>query len=212
MTTTRPASSEPRRRLASQTLVLTWAVMLLAGSDLVSVAAIAGPCRREQGFRDVATLSLNPSMLQFMQQVAFAKTAKLYPGPPQPEGIDQPAASYAVKVDWNKERAVFSLDDGKGHAGTLTLPTPEEITTAEIDTRDQPAKATGAVLYKEWTLTGKASATGAFAAANDPNQRLSLTLQGHGDTCITGPDEFHYWTLVMDGPKASYILFGDLAH
>jgi hypothetical protein len=175
--------------------------------------ALASQCRPERGYRNVATVPLDPAMLEFMQQVGFAKTAKLYSGPPgieSIEGIEAPAESYSVKVDWNKDRAAFSLDDGKGHAGTLTLLTPAEISMFEIDTRYDPVPETGAVLYKEWRLSGKAEGTGPFKAANDSGQRLSLILQGRGNDCITSTTDFNFWTLAMEGPKGNYLLYGDL--
>jgi hypothetical protein len=191
--------------LAAQAMILTFAAMLAWAA-----AASASPCRPAQGYRNVATRPLDTNELAFMRQVEFADKARLYAGPPGIEsvkGIDAPAERYSVKVEWDKERAVFSLDDGKGHTGTLTLITPADLSIFEIDTRDRP----GAAFYKEWKLTGKTTGTGSFKSADDPEQRLSLILQGRGKDCITAIDEFRYWTLVMEGPKADYILFGDLA-
>lgn len=42
-----------------------------------------------------------------------------------------------------------------------------------------------------------------------PRQLLTLILQGAGNSC-TGANDFSHWTLVMQGPKANYTLFGDL--
>jgi hypothetical protein len=42
-----------------------------------------------------------------------------------------------------------------------------------------------------------------------PRQIVTLILQGGGKSCTTAID-FSHWTLVMQGPKANYILFGDL--
>ena len=203
------ASKRRRGVLASHAMLVTFAVMMLAWSDFAS----ASRCRPERGFRNVAILPLDPGMLEFMQQVKFAKTAKLYTGPPGIEsikGIEAPAENYAVKVDWNRERAVFSLEDDKGRAGTLTFLTPDEISIFEIDTLDDPLMATGPILYREWKLTGKATGTGPFKAASASGQHLSLILQGRGNDCIAAFDDFKHWTLVMEGQKADYLLFGDL--
>ena len=154
-------------------------------------------------------------MLAFMQEIQFAKTATLYTGPPGIEsikGIKAPTENYAVKVDWNRERAVFSLEDDTGRAGTLILLTPDEISILEVDPLEGLPKETSPSLYREWELTGKVTGTGPFEAANDPGQHLSLILQGRGKDCIAGIDDFQNWTLVMEGPKADYHLFGDLIH
>jgi hypothetical protein len=198
----------PRAVLAGAMLV-TFAAVDLASPQL----AAASPCRPEPGYRSVSTLPLDASMLAFMQQLRFAKIARLYTGPPGIDaikGIEAPAKDYAVKVDWTSERAVFSFEDDKGRAGTLTLVTPDEISMFDIDTFDGPANAAGPALYREWRLTGKAAGTGSFAAANASGERLSLILQGRGNDCIAASDDFKHWTLVMEGPEAAYLLFGDL--
>jgi hypothetical protein len=38
---------------------------------------------------------------------------------------------------------------------------------------------------------------------------LTLIVQGRGNSCTSAGD-FSHWTLVMQGPKANYSLFGDL--
>lgn len=42
-----------------------------------------------------------------------------------------------------------------------------------------------------------------------PRQILTLILQGGGNSCTSAID-FSHWTLVMQGPKANYMMFGDL--
>jgi hypothetical protein len=42
-----------------------------------------------------------------------------------------------------------------------------------------------------------------------PRQIVTLILQGGGKSCTSATD-FSHWTLVKQGPKANYILFGDL--
>jgi hypothetical protein len=204
-----PRAGKPTRSVLAVAMLVTFAAIDLASPRL----AAASPCRPERGYRNVSTLPLDASMLAFMQQVRFAKTARLYTGPPgidSIKGIEAPAKNYAVKVDWTGERAVFSFEDDKGRAGTLTLVTPSEISMFEIDTFDGPADAADPALYREWTLTGKAAGAGSFAAANASGERLSLILQGRGNDCIAASDDFKHWTLVMEGPDAAYVLFGDL--
>ena len=75
--------------------------------------------------------------------------------------------------------------------------------------RDVPDQGTGPSLYKEWKLTGKAAGSGAFSLGGAPKQVLTLIVQGRGNSC-TSVGDFAHWTLVMQGPKANYSLFGDL--
>jgi hypothetical protein len=42
-----------------------------------------------------------------------------------------------------------------------------------------------------------------------PGQWPTLIVQGTGNSCTSAAD-FKHWTLVMQGPKANYSLFGDL--
>ncbi len=65
------------------------------------------------------------------------------------------------------------------------------------------------MLYKEWKLTGEVTGTGAFSATNGVKQSLTLILQGRGNSCTSAVD-FTHWTLVMEGPKGRYSLFGEL--
>ena len=82
-----------------------------------------------------------------------------------------------------------------------------------LDLRSRPARqsrqGTGPALYKEWKLTGEVTAFGAFSGTNGAKQVLTLILQGRGNSC-TSAEDFTHWTLVTEGPKGTYSLFGDL--
>ena len=81
--------------------------------------------------------------------------------------------------------------------------------TSTSDTAAILASGQGPALYKEWKLSGPAAATGVFEPGGGPRQVLTLILQGRGNSC-TDASDFSHWTLVMQGPKANYTLFGDL--
>jgi hypothetical protein len=83
------------------------------------------------------------------------------------------------------------------------------ISIFEVDPRDSPDQGTGPVLYKEWKLIGEVTGTGAFSGTNSPKQVLTLVLQGRGNSCTSAAD-FTHWTLVTEGPKGVYSLFGTL--
>lgn len=94
-------------------------------------------------------------------------------------------------------------------SGTLSLKLPKTVAIFEIDPRDSPDQGTGPVLYKEWKLTGEVTGTGAFSGTNSAKQLLTLILQGRGNSCTSAADFLH-WTLVTEGPKGQYSLFGEL--
>ncbi|MBI5322228.1 MAG: hypothetical protein HZB49_22600 [Bradyrhizobium sp.] len=58
-------------------------------------------------------------------------------------------------------------------------------------------------------MSAPASATGVFAPAAGARHILTLIVHGHGNSC-TDANDFSHWTLVMQGPKANYTLFGEL--
>ena len=45
-----------------------------------------------------------------------------------------------------------------------------------------------------------------FATGAAVGHTLTLIVQGRGNSCTSA---FAYWTLVMQGPKANYSMFGD---
>jgi hypothetical protein len=83
------------------------------------------------------------------------------------------------------------------------------ISICEVDPGDSPDQVSGPVLYKELMLTGEVTGFGAFNDTSGVNQVLTLILQGRGNSC-TSAEDFTHWTLVTEGPKGAYSLFGDL--
>ena len=79
----------------------------------------------------------------------------------------------------------------------------------EVDPRGRPDKGQGPKFYKEWKLSAPAAGSGVFQPGIAPRQILTLILQGGGNSCTSGID-FSHWTLVVQGPKANYTMFGDL--
>ena len=147
-----------------------------------------------------------------LEELRFADGAKLYLGEADPdsvEGIANPSAAYAIKAAWEGSRLVFALKDEHGNAGTLALELPNKISVFEVDPRDAADQGTGPALYKEWKLSGRAGGSGVFASGAAAGHTLTLIVQGRGNSCTSASD-FAYWTLVMQGPKANYSMFGDL--
>jgi hypothetical protein len=199
---------------------------LFLGFALAAPIAVAAPdtalacaCCSNEGQRYVEVERLDSGHLEQIESVRFAKEARLYAGGGGLEaikGIQNPAERYDLKVTWDKSHAaagkirlVFNLSNPDGRSGSLSLMLPQKISVFEIDPRDGADQGTGPVLYKEWKLTGDVTAFDAFTATNDPKQLLTLILQGRGNSCTSAAD-FTHWTLVTEGPKGSYSLFGAL--
>jgi hypothetical protein len=195
---------------------------VLAALILLAVPgeALACACCTNLGQRYVEVEKLDSGRLEQIESLRFGKEARLYVGEAGVEyikGIQDPAERYGLKVAWDKTHAaagkiriVFTLDNPERRSGTLSLMLPQKISIFEVDPRDSPDQGTGPVLYKEWKLTGEVTGFGAFNGINGANQVLTLILHGRGNSC-TSAEDFTHWTLVTEGPKGTYSLFGDLA-
>jgi len=175
-------------------------------------SAFACACCTSPGQRNVQVTALDSYKRDALTRLGFADKAELFLGEADAdsvEGIATPSQHYAIKAEWLGSTLIFSLEDAPGHKGTLALTLPAKLSVFEVDPRDDDGGGTGPALYKEWKLTGKAAGTGVFAPGAGPRQLLTLIVQGHGNSCTDASDFFH-WTLVMEGPKANYSLFGDL--
>ena len=184
------------------------AVLLLAGVRPAHGCA----CCTHQGQRNVADVEIDSERRQQIESLRYGGKATLFTGKRDVamiEGITTPSGSYDVNVTWVDNLLVFTLRDKAGVAGMLTLTRPKTVSLFEIDPRDGPDVGQGPTLYKEWSISSPAAATGVFAPGMGPNQMLTLIIQGRGDNCTSDID-FSHWTLVMQGPKANYTLFGNL--
>jgi hypothetical protein len=175
-------------------------------------AALACACCSNAGQRNVNVETLDDSKRALLEALRFGDAAKLFLGEADADsvkGIANPSANYVLKAAWQDKGIVFALTNEQGQAGALTLQLPGKISIFEVDPRDGPDQGTGPALYKEWKLTGKVAGSGAFSAGAGADQLLTLIVQGRGNSC-TSDSDFTHWTLVMQGPKANYSLFGEL--
>lgn len=190
-------------------------LLILTLAAVVTVAprrALACACCSNEGQRNVDVEALDQGKRALLEELRFAESAKLHLGEADPdsvEGIASPSSAYTLKTAWEGNAIVFVLEGEQGHAGTLALDLPGKISIFEVDPRDAPDQGTGPSLYKEWKLTGKVTGSGAFGSGAGAGQALTLIVQGRGNSCTSASD-FGHWTLVMQGPKANYSLFGDL--
>ena len=197
---------DPTRRIGLAFVLIQIFVVGLASP------APACACCTNQGQRNVATAALDSGKRQEIESLRFAGKATLFTGEGDVEGIEgivTPAGTYALTAKWLEDRLVLSFRDAAGRTGTLSLARPNTISVFEVDPRDRPDKGHGPRLYKEWKLSAPAAASGVFQPGIAPRQILTLILQGGGNSCTSSID-FTHWTLVMQGPKANYTLFGDL--
>jgi hypothetical protein len=174
--------------------------------------AFSCACCSNEGQRNVATVALDSGKRQEIESLQFDGKATLFTGEGDVEGIEgiiTPSGSYDLVAKWQDNRLVLSLRDSLGRAGTLSFARPKTVSVFEVDPRNEPDKGHGPVLYKEWKLSGHASGSGVFQPGGAPRQILTLILQGGGNSCTSAID-FSHWTLVMQGPKANYTLFGGL--
>ena len=174
--------------------------------------AFACACCTNEGQRNVATVALDSGKRQEIEGLRFADKATVFTGEGDVDGIQgiaAPAGTYKLAAKWVDDRLVLSFRDAAGHSGTLSFARPGTMSVFEVDPRDRPDKGHGPPLYKEWKLSAPASGSGVFAPGIAPRQILTLILQGSGNSCTSGID-FSHWTLVMQGPKANYTLFGKL--
>lgn len=197
---------------------MAFALRLLCAGALSFVAvapftpAHACACCSDEGDRTVGSQPYDDARRAEVERVRFAPAVKVWGADFEPDlqvtGIAL-AAGYTMKAEWQGDALVFALTGEGGQAGTLALARPDKIALFEVDPRQPVEGGMGPTLYKEWKLTGTVEATGAFAAVAGKDQRLTLILQGSGNRC-SGAEDFRAWTLVMEGPKGNFTLFGDL--
>lgn len=175
--------------------------------------ARACACCTNIGQRNVGTVEFDSGRRAHVEDIKFGAAAELYVGEGDVEnvkGIATPSQYYELQVTRQPDRMLFSFRDKDARAGTLTLFFPATVAIFEVDPRsDAREGGTGPALYKEWKLTSKVAGTGIFSAGMGDAQRLTLIVQGHGNSCTSSID-FSHWTLVMQGPKAAYTFIGDL--
>jgi hypothetical protein len=170
-------------------------------------------CCTNVGQRHEAVEALDPAKLEEIGRLRFAPEAQLFTAEADPDmvkGIAARRAQFGLGVKQEKDRWVFTFRDKDGRSGTLTLAMPKSIAVFAVDPRrGEREGGTGPALYREWKLTAPAMGTGIFAPGMGKGQRLTLVLQGHGNSCASAGD-FTHWTLVVSGPVATYHLFGKL--
>ena len=106
---------------------------------------------------------------------------------------------------------MFTFRGEAGSTTDVTLAVPETISIFEIDPRGgEPDAGLGPALYKEWQLSGTATASGLLRPlVESGNQKVTLIVHGRGRGC-TEASEFTDWTLTMHGSAGKLTLYGAL--
>jgi hypothetical protein len=195
-------------------LVLRGLATVLASAALFAVvmptSASACACCANPGTRVVETKKFDSDRRAVIDRLAFGKTAQRSGGKADDDSLIDGAGPFAVTVQQQKDRLVFTLRNEQGQTGSATLVLPRSITIFEVDPHGaRKETGLGANLYKEWTLTAPAMVGGILQRAGGQGQTVRLILHGRGNACT---DESHFtdWTLQFRGPKGRTILFGPL--
>jgi hypothetical protein len=192
------------------------AALALAAFTLMTVApALACACCAETAHRYVRVETIKEKHRGELQQLRFAKEAKLRIGPdddnPRMKELKEAGENLALEFSRGAtERMTFTLRDDKGRSGTLAFRMPATISIFEVDPRGENTDTgLGPTLYKEWSLTSGAIGDGLFKAPVTRNTKLTLVLHGRGNAC-TSADQFTDWTLQVYGPPGKFTLYGKL--
>ncbi|WP_061247623.1 hypothetical protein [Leptospira noguchii] len=169
-------------------------------------------CCSNLGERFDSEIDLDSRYVDIFEQLRFDSKAFLFLGEKDPESVTDihtASVEYKIKVTWKKSRFVFEFQDLKNHSGTLTVELPKKISVFYVDDINSTPSNTQPLLYKEFRIMSKMIGTGIFAPVLEANQFITLILRGRGNLCHNTHD-FIRWTLVIQGPKSNYHLFGTL--
>ncbi|GEP56698.1 hypothetical protein RSO01_38640 [Reyranella soli] len=175
-------------------------------------AALACACCTNRGGRYVAVETLSPHRLDMMEQMTFADEAFVAQGAADhPIDLKDFGPTLQLAVRRTKTEIVFAFRDEADRTSDVAFAVPDTISIFEVDPRGpEPDAGLGPAFYKEWQLSGAATATGVLRPlieGGDP--KVTLIVHGRGRGC-TEASEFTEWTLMIDGPAGRLTLYGAL--
>lgn len=177
---------------------------------LASDAALACACCSERAMRNVGVEKFSGFRLSEVERMTFAGEASLASGVADlPAGLQDLDTTLPVAVARTGSQIVFSFRGQSGRVTSLSLALPQTISIFEVDPRDGKDEGLGPLLYKEWQLTGNATATGVLQPFVEKSRTVSLILHGGGRACTDAAD-FTAWTLLIGGPSDKVTLYGAL--
>ncbi len=186
-------------------------VSVLVAICFANDAALACACCSNRAARIVGVEALNGFRLHEIERMNFAREALVADGAgDHPVDLQELGTTLQLAVTRAKAQMVFTFRGQSGRTTSLTLAMPQTLSIFEVDPLDGKDEGLGPVLYKEWQLTGNATATGVFQALIGKNRQVSLILHGRGRGCTEAAD-FTHWTLLMGAPPDRVTLHGALA-
>jgi hypothetical protein len=174
--------------------------------------AYACACCANRGDHTQQSARIAQFELAELVRLRFGTAAQLRTTPGFPadiRGLRPVAMRYHLSQARHSRIFVLTFRDARGNTGTLGFALPEQATRLAVDLQDGRRSAGGGpLLYREWRLDGRITATGIFADAGLP--RFRLILQGRGNACMNAGD-FRSWILRVTGPKAAFTFYGAFA-
>ena len=195
--------------LGALTAAISALVMLWFATD----PALACACCTNRAGRYVAVEPASGWRLDTIGQMTFADEAFVAQGATDhPIDLTDFGPTLQLAVTQSKTEIVFALRDERGRTSEARLRLPDTISIFEVDPRgSEPDAGLGPAFYKEWQLTGSATATGVLRLLLESGDRkATLIVHGRGRGC-TDASEFTDWTLTIDGAAGKLTLYGPLA-
>lgn len=202
----------------------TWHVGIFGGAGLIALmvffiwpvkADVTLPpdrplvcaCCAEEGEWYETSGRLSSAQLHELSRVRFAETASTYQSP---RGDSELSVSYKLAQTRSGRRWEFKFRDEQGKTGTLSFVLPATAVFYGADMQDSPPGGLGPALYKEWRLSGVATATGVLKKGTAGTARFRLVLQGRGNNCEEA-EHFKSWILQVTGARFSYSFHGSFS-
>ncbi|MPZ33956.1 MAG: hypothetical protein GEV13_23695 [Rhodospirillales bacterium] len=174
--------------------------------------ALACACCTNRAGRYVEVEPLSAYRLDKIEQMTFAEEAFVAQGAADhPIDLQDFGTTWRLAVTQKRTEIVFAFRSEASRTTDVTLAIPGTISIFEVDPRgDEPDAGLGPAFYKEWQLTGTATATGVLRPlVESGDQKVTLIVHGRGRGC-TEVSEFTDWTLTMHGPAGKLTLYGAL--
>lgn len=206
-----------------KTFVLAAFVALIAAP--VSFASAFCACCAEPGMYSESTSKVEDYDLEVVKGFEFGKKTNIYMTEADFEiirGLDPLRKDFDNWTEgleifdfanaFSNRRWTFDFKSKTGKTGRLVLPMPLRVEKFKIDPRDgRGSGGGGPLLYKEFRFRGPVGGgTGFFRSGIGPRTSYFLVFQGRGNGC-DNTEDFAHWRLEINGPKAQYAFFGELA-
>lgn len=171
-------------------------------------------CCADDGEYGISFKKPDSYQLDLLRQIRFGETANLFitnAGLEVVRGLNNPKETYELTGSFGGGLWNLAFRDGNLR-GNLSLRLPARMLSYRADIHDgQKGGGGGPLLYKEWRFEGPVNGTGFFVGGFAAPARYFLVLQGRGNNC-DNPGDFTHWRLEINGRKAAYAFFGELAN